>query len=179
MHHFNSIGEFKLELLTGNPQLGSKSDILVRCDLEIWLMTLKNKRVPLLCYVKLCASFQSHWLIQTEVTFWKHSIRVKIGYLLPRVTLKFERWPWKSTGNLFYATSSIVHHFIKISDFKLELQSGNAKFRSKLAFFPMWPWNLMDDLGKKIRHLSYATSSFVHHFIRNSEFKLEFQSGNA
>ena len=38
------------------------------CDLEIWRMTLKNNRAPLLCYFKLCASFKSHQWIQTEVT---------------------------------------------------------------------------------------------------------------
>ena len=37
-------------------------------DHEIWWMTSKNNRVPLLCYVDLCASFQSHWWIQTRVT---------------------------------------------------------------------------------------------------------------
>ena len=32
---------------------------------------------------------------------------------------------------------------------------------------------------RKIGHLSYAVSSFVHHFIAIGEFKLELQSGNA
>ena len=32
----------------------------VLCDLEIWRMTLKNNRAPLLCCFKLCASFHSH-----------------------------------------------------------------------------------------------------------------------
>ena len=32
----------------------------VLCDLEIWLMTLKNNRAPLLCYFKLFASFHSY-----------------------------------------------------------------------------------------------------------------------
>ena len=32
----------------------------VPCDLEIWCMTLKNNRAPLLCYFKLSASFRSH-----------------------------------------------------------------------------------------------------------------------
>ena len=45
-----------------------------------------------------------------------------------RVTLKFDGWPWKTIGQLFYATSSFVHHFIIICEFKLELQSGNAQF---------------------------------------------------
>ena len=44
------------------------------CDLEIWRMTLKNNRAPLLWYFKLCASFRSHWWIQTGVTVRKRSI---------------------------------------------------------------------------------------------------------
>ena len=32
------------------------------------------------------------------------------------------------TGQLFYATSSFVHHFVAIGEFKLELQSGKAQF---------------------------------------------------
>ena len=141
---------------------------------------LKNKRAPLLGYIKLCASFQSHQWIQTGVMIWKFSIQVKIGDFLSRVTLKFDRWPWKTMGNLFYATSSFVHHFIAIDQFKLELQSGNTKFRSISAIFcPMWLWNLMDDLWKTTEHLFYATSSFVHHFIAIRQFKLELQSRNA
>ena len=54
-------------------------DFFVLCDLEIQWMTLKNKRAPLLYYIKLCASFQSHGWIQTGVTVRKRSIRVKIS----------------------------------------------------------------------------------------------------
>ena len=68
----------------------------------------------------------------------------------PRVTLKFDRGPWKIIKHLFYTTSSLVHHFIAICEFKMELQSGNAQFWSKLAIFgPTWPWNLTDDLEKQ------------------------------
>ena len=42
--------------------------------------------------------------------------------------LKFDEWPWKTIGHLFYATSSFMHHFIANGEFKLELQSGNAQF---------------------------------------------------
>ena len=56
-----------------------KSAIFFSCDLEIWWMTLKNNRAPLLCYIKLCVSFQSHRWIQSGVTVRKRSIRVKIG----------------------------------------------------------------------------------------------------
>ena len=96
------------------------------CDLEIWWMTPKNNRAPLLCYFKLCASFLSHWWIQTGVTVQKRLIWVKIDNFFSRVTLKFEGWPSKTIGHLFYATSSFVQHFVAIDEFKLELQSGNA-----------------------------------------------------
>ena len=38
--------------------------------------------------------------------------------------------------------------------------------------FDVWPW-------KKIGHLFYATSSFVHLFVAIGDLKLEIQSGNA
>ena len=96
------------------------------------------------------------------------------------MTLKFDLWPWKTIGHLFNATSSFAHHFVAIGEFKLELQSGKAQFGLKSTIFfsrvtlqiDVWPW-------KTIGHLSYAASSFVHHFITIGEFKLELQSGNA
>ena len=52
--------------------------------------------------------------------------------------------------HLFYVASSFVYHFTAISEFKLELQSGNAQFWSKsMIFLAVWPWNLMDDLQKQ------------------------------
>ena len=41
------------------------------CDLEIWWMTSKYNRAPLLCYFKLFASCCSHWRIKTGVTVRK------------------------------------------------------------------------------------------------------------
>ena len=104
------------------------------CDLEIWGMTLKNNRAPLLCYLKLCASFGTHWRIQTGVTVRKRLIWVEFDDLQNRVTLKFDVWPRKTIGHLFYATSSSVHHFVAIGEFKLGLQSGNAQFGSNSWF---------------------------------------------
>ena len=88
--------------------------------------------------------------------------------------------PPQIIGHLFYTTLSFMHYFKSISEFKQELQSGNAQFGSKSMIFfsrvtlqfEVWPW-------KTIGHLFYATSSFVHHFIAISEFNLELQSGNA
>ena len=149
-HHLQPLGEIKLELLCGNAQFGSKLVIFVPCNLEISWMTLKSKKAPLLCCLKLCASYHSHRWIQTKVTVRKRPIRVKISNFLSRVTLKFDGWPWKTIKHLFYVASSFMHHFIAISEFKVKLQSGNAQFGSKSAILCLvWPWNLTDDLEKQ------------------------------
>ena len=138
----------------------------------------KNNKACLLYYIKLHVSFQIHQWIQT-VAVQKRSIWVKFDDFFSRVTLQFDVWPLKTIGHLFYATSSFVHHFVPIGEFKLELQSGNAQNWVKIDFFSrvtlqfdIWPW-------KTIGHLFYSTSSFVHHFVAIGEFKLELQSGNA
>ena len=84
INHFKAIGEFKLELQSGNAQFESKSAIFVLCDLEIWWLTLKNNRVPLLCCFKLCASFHHHMSIQTGAE------TAKLGFDLCDLDL----WPW-------------------------------------------------------------------------------------
>ena len=111
-----------------NLKLDSNHQFFCPCDREIWWMTSKNNRTLLLYYVKLCASFQIHWWIQTGFTVQKRSIRVDIGDMLSRVTLKFDGWPCKTIEHLFYATSSFVQHFVPIGEFKLRLQSGNTQF---------------------------------------------------
>ena len=95
-------------------------------------------------------------------------------------------WPYnltydleKTIVHLFYTTSSFVHHFKLISEFKLDLQSENAQFGSKYNLFnrvtlPFHVWPC-----KRIWHLFYATSSVVYHFVVICEFELELQSGNA
>ena len=96
------------------------------------------------------------------------------------VTLKFDGWPRKIIGHLFYTTSNFVHDFKAIGELKQELQSGNVQLGSKLAIFlsrvtlkfDRWP-------SKTTGYLFYVASSFVHHFIAISEFKLQLQSGNA
>ena len=135
---------------TETPNLGQNQRFLEPCDLEIWRMTLKNNRAPLLCYFKLYASFHSHRWIQAGVTVRKRPIWVKIIDVFSRVTFEFDVWPWKTIGHLFNATSSFVHHFVAIGDFKLELQSGNGQFGSNsMIFRAAWPWNLTDDLQKQ------------------------------
>ena len=143
-------------------------------------MTSKNYRAYLLCYIKLCASFESHRWIQTGVTVRKRPIRSKSAILLSRVTLKFDGWHWKTIGHIFYVASSFVHHSIAISDSKWSFSPETFNLGQNRRFFcPEWPSNYTDDLEKTTGHLFYATSSFVHHFVVIGEFKLELQSGNA
>ena len=142
-----------------------------------WNLKDDLEEIPLLYYIKLFVSFQSHGWNQTGVTVRKRSIRVKISIFLSCVTLKYDGCPWKTIRHLFYTMSSFVHHFKAMGEFKLELQSGNAQFGSKSVIFcPVWPWNLMDDLEKQFGHLFYVTLSFVHHYKAFGEFKLGLQS---
>ena len=133
-----------------NLKLESNSRFFSLCDLDIWWMTYKNNRRPILYYIRLCASFQILQWSQPWVTVRKRSIRVKLVIFLSRMTLKFNGWPWKTIGHLFYTRLSSVHYFKAMGEFKLEFQSGNAQFVSKLEIFcPLWPLNLVDDLEKQ------------------------------
>ena len=162
-------------------KLDSNHRFFSPCELEIWWMTSKMYRVPLLHYIKFCASPQTPWWIQTGVTVQKSSIRAKISNVFRTMwSWNLMGWPSESIGHLFYAILSFVHHFKATGEFKLEFQSRNTQFGSKLGIFLSrvtlifdgWPW-------KTIRHLFYVASSFMHHFVNISEFNLKLQSGNA
>ena len=71
------------------PNLGQIRQFLESCDLEIWRMTLKNNRAPLLCCFQLCAWFHCHMWIQTGVR-----VRKRLSWMLTSVTLTFDLWPW-------------------------------------------------------------------------------------
>ena len=62
-------------------------NLFVLFDIEIWQMTMKNKRMLLLYYIKLCLSAQSHGWLQTVVTVQKRLIQVKVSDLLSHVPL--------------------------------------------------------------------------------------------
>ena len=71
------------------PNLGQIRRFLAPCDLEIWRMTLKNNRAPLLSNIKLYVSFHHHMWIQTGVT-----VRKRLSWVVTSVTLTFDLWPW-------------------------------------------------------------------------------------
>ena len=153
------------------PNLGQIRRFLERCDLEIWGMTLKNNRASLLCYFKLYASFRSHRWIEAGVTVRKRPIWVKIDDFFSRVTLKFDVWPWKTIGHLFYATSSFVHHFVAIRDFKLELQSGNANLGRIRRFLEpcdleIWRMTLKNNRAPLLCYFKHCASFCSHWWIQ-------------
>ena len=125
VHHFKGISVFKLELQSGNAQFGSKLAFFVLCDLEIWWITLENKRVTFLYHIKLYVSFQTHRWIQIGVTIRKHPIWVKIWDFFVPCDFEFDGWAKKTTGQLFYTMLRFAHHFKTMVEFKLELQSRN------------------------------------------------------
>ena len=154
---------------------------IVPRDLEIWWMTLKNNRAPLLYHIKLCAAFHSHWHIKIGVTVRKRSLRVKIDDFLSHVTQKIDGWPWKTISHapllyfIKFCASFQIHRWsqtsvtvrkrwiwVKIGDFLLHVT----------MIIVGWHW-------KTKGQLSYATSSFVHHFKAIVEIKLVSQPGNA
>ena len=112
-------------------------------------MNLKNNRPPPLCYIKLCATFQSHWWIQTGVTVSKCPIRFKINFL-SHVTLKFNRWPSKTIGHLLYAIISVKlcasfcsHQWIQtgVTLWKCSIRVKIGNFLSHVTLkFDGWPW---------------------------------------
>ena len=125
VHHFKPLGEFKLELLSRNSQFGLKSVIF--CSVWPWNLMddlKKQQGTSSMLHYALCIISKplvnSNWSYSPET--------LKSGqnrqFFFTRVTLKFYRWPWKTTGLLFYVASSFMHHFIAISEFKLKLQSG-------------------------------------------------------
>ena len=71
------------------PNLGQSRRFLEPCGLEIWRMTLKNIRAPLLCCFQLCAWFHCHLWLQTGVR-----VRKRLSWVLTSVTLTFDIWPW-------------------------------------------------------------------------------------
>ena len=102
------------------------------CDLEVCQMTLKT--IGQLFYATL--NFVHHSVAIRGFELELQSRCVQFGsklVFLSQMTLKFDRWPWKTIGHLFPATSSFVHHFVAIYEFKFELQFRNAQIGVKFV----------------------------------------------
>ena len=166
MQYFKATNKFKLEFQSVNAQFRSK--LAIFNPMWPWNLTKDLEKQYgtsfMHLYIKLCASFYRHRLIQTGLTVWKHQIWVKISNFVPS-DLEFGGWHWKTIEYHFYVTSSFVNHFVAICEVKLELRSVDTKFGTKLAILcPVGPWNSMDDLEKQwvtfpLPHQALCTSS--------------------
>ena len=180
------------------PNLGQIWRFLEQCDLGIWQMTLKNNRAPLLCYFKLCASFCSHWWIQTGVTVRKRPIWVKFDNFFYLCDIDLWPWPfaWMSLLSLVITPGNFMmilwgeHSQKDVTDRQTDRQTENTIHRAAWSQLKRCDrqtdgqtenticraaWSQLKTIG----HIFYATSSFVHHLVPIGEFKLELQSGNA
>ena len=99
----NSNWSYSLE----TPNLGQIRRFLEPCDLEIWQMTLKNDRAPLLSNIKLCASLHHHVWIQTGVT-----VRKLLSWVVTSVTLTFDLWPWPFAWTLLWSLVITLENFM-------------------------------------------------------------------
>ena len=91
------------------PNLGQIRRFLEPCDLEIWRMTFKNNRGPLLSNIKLYASFHHHMWIQTWVT-----VRKRLSWVVTSVTLTFDFWPWPFQWALCWSLVITPENFMMI-----------------------------------------------------------------
>ena len=89
--------------------LGQIQRFLQPCDLEIWRMTLRNNRAPLLSIIELYASFHHHMWIQTGVT-----VRKRLSWVVTFVTLTFDLWPWPFAWTLLLSLVITPENFMMI-----------------------------------------------------------------
>ena len=111
------------------PNLGQIRRFLEPCDLEIWRMTFKNNRAPLLCYFKLCAAFHSHWWIQTGVTVRKRPIWVK-----------FCDFSAVRPSNLQHQAICIISSSYVNSNWSYSPETKIWVVTSVTLTFDLWPW---------------------------------------
>ena len=132
------------------PNLGQMRRFFEPCDLEIWRMTLKNNRAPLLCYFKLCAAFRTHWWIQTGVTVRKRPIWVKFDVFSRPCDLEIWRMTFKNNRApllcYFKLCASFHSHWWIQTGVTVRKRPIWVKF---CDFSAVWPWNLTDDLEKQ------------------------------
>ena len=140
------------------PNLGQIRRFLEPCDLEIWRMTLKNNRAPLLSNIKLYVSFHHHMWIQTGVT-----VRKRLSCVVTSVTLAFDLWPWPFAWTLPWSLVITPENFMMIQWWEYSQKGMRNRQTDKQTENTIHraAWSQLKTIG----HLFYATSTFVHHFI--------------
>ena len=181
MHHFKAMGESKPKLQSGNAQFVSKSAIFC----PVWPSNLmddlgKQQGTSSILHQALCSiskpCVNSNWSCSR-----KRSIRVKTSNCLSRVTLKFDRWHWKTIGYLFYVATSFVHHLIAISEFKLkftpETPNLNQNWRHfEPCDFEIWQMTLKNNRAPLLCYFKLCASFHSHWRIQTGATVRKFRS---
>ena len=108
VYHLVAIGKFKLELQPEMTNSGQIRRFFVTSDLEIWQMTLKNHRAPLLCMLLQALCIISQPSVNSNLSYSparKHPIWVKIGDFFVRCDLEIWRMTLKSNR------APLLHNF--------------------------------------------------------------------
>ena len=117
--------------------------------------------------------------VKIWVMVWKRPVQVKISdFILSGGTLKFDNNLEKHldiSPTLLQALCSISKPSVN-SNWSHNLETPHLGKNQQ--FFVSCDLEIWWMTLKKTRHLSYAASSLVHHFIAIGELKLELQSGN-
>ena len=107
-------------------------------------MTLKNTRAPLQCYFKLCASFHSHWSVNSN---WSYS--PETPNLGQNRLFFLAVWPWNLRDDLennrtpFLSNIKLCasfHHHIWIQTRVTVRKRLNWVLTSVTLTFNLWPW---------------------------------------
>ena len=142
------------------PNAGETQRFFVPCHLEIWRMTLKNNRIPLLCYFKLCALYHSHWSIQTGVTVWK----AKFGLEIWQMTSKNNRAHLLCYFRLCASFHS--HQSIQIGSYSPETQnSGENRHFFFLRDLEIWRMTLKNNRAPHLNYFKFCASFHNHRSI--------------
>ena len=121
--------------------LGQICWFLAPCNLEIWRMTFKNNRAPLLSNIKLYVSFHHHMSIQTGVTG-----RKRLRWVVTSLTLTFDLWPWTLAWTLPWSLVITPENFMMIREWE-HSQKGvtdgqtDRKYHSLSCLVAAKKWN--------------------------------------
>ena len=154
---------------------GKNRFFVVACDLEIWRITLKNKRGPLLCYLRLCASFHRHLSSHIKFCAYFHRHiwiqkgvvarkRLKLGFDLCDLDL----WPLGLTFCMDI-TSTDGNIFWQFHDDRLSVTDGRTDRQAdwnidRAVYWQLHAWN-------KSIHLLEIFSRQISTFITAKLFK--------
>ena len=157
VHHLKSIGEFKLELKSGNVQFGWK--LAIFCPVRPWnLMDDLGKQYGASSILHQALCIISNPSVNLNLSYDPETLNFGgklVIFFLSRVTLKSDGWSWKTKGHLFYITLNfkaiISKPWVKANwSYSPEtINSGqNRHFFPRVTLkFDRWPW-------KTIGHLS-------------------------